>query len=837
MQGKILIIFGLIVLQWGTILGQGNGQGGGQGKGKGGSQGQKESTAVSGELSGRILDENSEEAVEFATISLYSTGEEEQLLTGTISDLNGYYLIDNVPAGRYIVKASFIGYKEFVYPEEVQINRNHSKEILKDIYLSSDIQQLEEVAVEAERELMVNSIDKRTFNVAQDATSQGGDATDVLSKLPSVDVDIDGNVSLRGGEGVVILIDGRLSAMTDQDPAAVLDQIPSNSIESVEVITNPSVKYSADGAAGIINIILKKGEAQGTNGSASVTAGTGEKYNAGVGLNRYMGKFNLFGDYNYRNDRLADRSTIFKENRAEDFTSFLNQNSTGFNRKEVNALNLGADFTPDDYNSFTLSGALNINSRFKEETFNTFTTFSDGRPPIEDIRFTSSDVNRSNVGTTFDYHRKFKNPNQRLDGSFGYSNSQESNNAFFGENENNRFESNANLWQGQLDYVQSFSDQLRLEAGWSSRFFRSNEDFQSFIRENPQSVFTPNEGAFFNFNYREDVHAVYGLLAGQLQEDLNYQVGMRVEQVIIRPVLSNPLEKFNNDFLGLFPSLHISKGLGDDGQGGFLSELQLSYSRRFNRPKSRWLNPFVDLSNPQNIKFGNPNLVPEFVDTYELSFLRNWLTTSFLGTLYYKHSQNPIARVFFNDPLLNITENTWENLNRGNTFGAELNLNSQLTDWWNMDANLNYFYFNVDGSNIPGADFSNNGFGWTAKLLSTLDLWKGASMQVSARYTSARNVAGGRIKGFLLSDVALKQRVLDKKGTISLRINDPFNLFRFEIETFDDTFFQNLLRERESQIVYLGFTYNFGQFNTSSPKKSKKKKNKKNREDSIDDMY
>ncbi|MTI30009.1 TonB-dependent receptor domain-containing protein, partial [Xanthovirga aplysinae] len=814
----VALIFSLIIFQFGKAFSQQKNNGAGNESGK--------SNKAVGVLSGKVLDDQTNEEVEFATISLYNTAELDRLVTGGISGEGGYFEILDIPAGNYIVKASFIGYKELVYPEEVQFNNSNTEINLGTIHLLSETQELEEVAVVADKEMMVNSIDKKSFNVEQDATSQGGDASDVLSKLPSVDVDVDGNISLRGSEGVTILIDGKLSAMSGQDASSVLDQIPSSSIESVEVITNPSAKYSAEGTAGIINIILKKGEKKGTSGSASISAGTGDKYNTALSLNHSVGKFNFFGNYTYRNDKLQDASTLYKENYNSDYTSFLNQTSEGFNQKVVNNLNLGMDFNLDDFNTIGLSGSFNSNSRYKEETFHSLTTFSDDSPTIEDSRFTTSDVNRQNVETTLDYQRKFLDPNKKLDASFSYSNAQNDNNSFFGATNNSVLNSNSHLWQGQIDFTQTFSNQLKLETGWSSRLFQSNDDFQSFIRENEQSEFLPDQSSFFNFNYQEDVHALYGLLSGQLENEINYQVGVRAEQTFTTSSLSNFPEDFQNNYFSLYPSLHLSKGFGEKGSLGYSSELQLSYSRRLNRPKSRWLNPFVDLSNPQNIKFGNPYLTPEYIDSYELSYLRSWSSTTFLGSLYLKHSKDPIARVFYNDPSLNIVQSTWENLASSNTIGGELNLNSQLTDWWNINANFNYFYFDMDGSNIEGEDFSNSGFGWTSKLMSSLDLWKGGSMQISARYTSARNVAGGKMQGFLFSDVAFKQKVLNNQGTISLRVNDPFNLFRFQIETADNTFYQELLRDRESQIVYLGFSFNIGNLKFPSKNKSKKGSNK-----------
>jgi len=823
----VFIFFSLIVFQRGAALAQQISQGQENGMNK--------EKAIIGVLSGKVLDGQSNEAVEFAAISLYSTDEPDRLVTGGISGEGGYFKIEGISAGKYIVKASFIGFKELVYPEEVLLNGAESEVNLGTIRLISDTQQLQEVAVEADKEIMVNSIDKKSFNVEQDATSQGGDASDVLSKLPSVDVDMDGNVSLRGSEGVTILINGKLSAMSGQDASAVLDQIPSSSIESVEVITNPSAKYSAEGTAGIINIILKKGEKKGTSGSASVSAGTGDKYNAALNLNHSVGKVNFFGNYTYRNDKLLDASTLFKESYAGDYTSFLSQTSEGFKQKEDNNLNLGMDFSPNDYNTFSLSGSYNGNSRYKEETFYSNTTFSNDLPEQEDIRFTSSDVNRQNMGVTLDYQRKFVDPNKKLDASFSYTNAQGDNNAFFGATENSILNSNSNLWQGQIDYAQTFSNQLKLATGWSSRLYQSQDDFQSFIRAEEQSDFLLDENGFFDFNYQEDVHALYGLVSGEFKNDISYQLGVRAEQTFTTSSLSNRPEDFQNNYFSVYPSLHLSKGFGDKGPLGYASELQLSYSRRLNRPKSRWINPFVDLSNQQNIKFGNPNLTPEYVDSYELSYIKNWSTTTLLGSLYYQSSKDPISRVFFNDPDLDILESTWGNLARSNTLGGELNLNSQLTDWWNINANFNYFYFDVDGSNVGEFDFSNSGFGWTSKLMSSVDLWKGGSMQLSARYTSARNVAGGKMKGYVFSDVAFKQKVLNKKGTISLRVNDPFNLFRFEIETADDTFYQDLLRSRESQIVYLGFSFNIGNLKFSP--KNKSKKGGKKEDEGIDDLY
>jgi len=268
MRNQYSLFIIILVFMAGTTMAQQRPQGQGRG---GGSRGERPKIGV---LSGRVIDSQTHEPVEFATVSLYSVREPDKPVTGGMTDKNGGFLIKEIPLGPYHVKVSFIGYETYSHPDRIMISPKEAEVFLGKITLGVDTKMLDEVAVEADADLMVNSIDKRSFNVSQDGTSAGGDASDVLSNLPSVDVDIDGNVSLRGSEGVRILIDGKPSAMTGGDVSEVLEQIPSNTIETVEVITNPSAKYSPEGSAGIINIILKKTKKKGTNGTASVTVGT-----------------------------------------------------------------------------------------------------------------------------------------------------------------------------------------------------------------------------------------------------------------------------------------------------------------------------------------------------------------------------------------------------------------------------------------------------------------------------------------------------------------------------------------------------------------------------------
>ncbi|MTI30333.1 TonB-dependent receptor domain-containing protein [Xanthovirga aplysinae] len=829
MKNLYNLFFIIMVFMVGTTMAQQRSQGQGRGNF---SKGDRPKIGV---LSGKVIDSKTNEPVEFATVSLYSVREPEKPVTGGMTDKNGGFRIKEIPLGPYNVKVSFIGYETYSHPDRVMFTPKEAEIFLGKITLGADAKLLNEVAVEADAELMVNSIDKRSFNVSQDGTSEGGDASDVLSNLPSVDVDIDGNVSLRGSEGVKILIDGKPSALTGGDVSEVLEQIPANTIESVEVITNPSAKYSPEGSAGIINIILKKNKKKGTNGTASVTVGTREKYNASLNLNHYIDKFNLFGNYSFRDNRRTYDGNSLRENfdvNEPNDLQFLEQMNDGFYQWSSHNIKLGADYFLNDFNSLTLTTNLNTSSFTNENELFSYYNYLDGSKD-ETAQLNTTDGNRLNGGITLDYQHKFLNPKQKLDASLRYSQSNSDRDSDFGVLNNTLSDSRSDVWQFQMDYVMPISNRLKLETGLNSRLSLSNEDFKTRIGEN--LILDPN--GTFDFTYQEDIHALYGILSGSLENGMGYQVGLRAEQAFTTSTLTIEPEPFENNYFSLYPSVHLSKGFGEKGRFGYADEIQLSYSRRVNRPRSRALNPFVDMSNENNLSTGNPFLKPEYVNSLELSYLKNWNTTSLSGAVYYKHSNNAISRITINDPEKNITTRTWENFANSNNYGVEVLVNSQITDWWRINTSVNYFYFNVDGSNIGENDYSNDGFTWTGKLMSSFKLWKGGSLQASGRYRSPRQIAGGEMKGIIFYDFAMKQKVLDNKGTISLRLSDPFNLFNFEIENWDDNFYQISNRSRESQIVYLGFSFNFGKINYQLKKKKGQRQNRESGGDNLDDLY
>lgn len=802
-------------------------------------QAQNNDNGQTGTLTGKVIDSENGEGVDFATVSIYSAGDTTELITGGISDLDGAFRIEGVPFGVYRIKFSFIGYQTSSYPSNVELNAQQSTVNLGEVSMNSDAQQLEEVSVEADKDLMINSIDKRTYNVTQDATAEGGDATDALSNLPSVDVDIDGNVSLRGSEGVKILIDGRESVLTQGgDLSDALEQIPSSSIESIEVITNPSAKYNSEGTAGIINIILKKNERRGTNGAVSANIGTRDKYNTNLSLNRYVGKLNLFGSYGFRSDRKRTSSNIFRQDFENgQLLSQRQQDSDGFFQIEAHSLAGGADYSIDDKNTLSLSGNYNANRFMKQDDITTSLLFFGGRAPEFFQQHNSTNNNRHNGGATLNYEHKFDDEDKLLTASASYSQANSNRNSFFGDPINIQSDSRNDLWQIQGDYSQTIFDKMKLESGIYGRLSFLDQDFRTFLRPDNQSDFFLDPLASFNFTYNEQVYAAYGTVSGQLNNNgIGYQLGLRAEQAFTTSALSDE-SAFHNNYFTVYPTVHLSKGFGEKGRFGYETEVQLSYSRRVNRPQSRALNPFVDLSDPTNISTGNPFLLPEFVNALELSYIKNWEKTTLTVAAYYRHSNNPISRVTINDPITRITTRTFENLASSDNYGFEFLSNTQLTDWWNINANVNFFYFNVDGSNFEGFDFSNHGFSWIGKLMSSFDLWEGGIVQLSARYRSPKEIPAGRLKGFVFFDVAMKQKVLDGKGTVNLRFSDPFNLFKFRIDNFTDEFFQSSIRKRETQIVYLGFSYNFGNLSFAGKKKRGQRRESGNTGDDMGDMY
>jgi len=782
-----------------------------------------------GIISGKVIDEN-KQAVEFATISLISMRTQKPV-DGGITNSHGYFELTKIEVGKYKVIISFIGFHDKII-DNIFIKPNASTINLGKIKIEPNAEQLETVEVVAEKNLQQNTLEKKVFNVSKDLTSETSSVTEVLNNLPSVDIDMDGNVTLRGNSNVRVLIDGRPSSIMGGDLATILEQFPANTVESIEVITNPSAKYDADGMAGIINIKLKKEKRKGTNGSVLLTAGTGNKYNGSLKLNHRTGKFNFFGTYSYRyNDRNFNKDAL-RQNILTDTTTWLKQTEGGNHISNSNMFNAGIDYFITNKISLSYTGNYSVGSRDKTTGIEYYYLNENEYVNNSTLRATQYDNERTSFDNNLVFTSEFAKPGQELSVNLTYS---KSNSDGFGSYTEDYYDEyynpidslykqrdysqydNTNIIV-QADYVQPLNNKAKIETGYKSII----EDIYS----NYQNDFYDENGGYYrdtissnDFDYKQQIHAAYGIYSGEYKK-LKYQGGLRFEYAQTSFDIKNDANDYKNTYQNIFPSLHLAYGFTEQ------SEFTMSYSRRVNRPSMRSLSPIVNYSDPYNIKVGNPYLNPEYINSMEVGYSHKFKKFSVLGSVYYKIIEDVIKRYKSVDDSTGIALITYQNLTSGTNYGVELVVDLKLVKWMKINLSTNFFRTIIDGSDVEG-DLSNDALGSSNKLMAQFRLPKGFSAQLSGMFRTPITVPQGSIDAMYWSDVSVKKKILKGKGTLGLRLSDIFNTRKFNINISDYNFTQEMQYKRDSRVLYFSFSYNFGKQFNDMPRKKRPNKNRR----------
>ncbi|MFL5764719.1 MAG: TonB-dependent receptor domain-containing protein [Bacteroidia bacterium] len=778
-----------------------------------------------GKIKGIILDNKSGAPVEFATVALYKI-RDSSLTTGVVAGEKGDFSMQELPFGRYFMKINFIGYKQLII-DTITIRPRAPEVNLGMIKLKTSAEELGTVEVTSEKSTLQLAIDKKVFNVEKNIVSEGGSATDVLQSIPSVAVDIDGNISLRGSGNVTVLVDGKPSGITGSSRAAILQQIPASSIESIELITNPSAKYDPDGMSGIINIVTKKNKLSGFNGSVSVGAGTGDKYNAAANISYRNSKINVYANYGFRSNNRTGSGFSYRHNIFADTNYYLNQESHQLNKNSSHNLKAGIDYYINDKNTIGASVLYNLGT----EASNAYSTYTENDESNAQAAHYMRDETSGNLNTSIDYNlnyrKTFAKPKQELTFDATYSTAMSDEEEDYLEHDyrlkyasKNAFPLKQNTTTKgangvttiQLDYTQPLKKQMTWELGAKSIMRNINSDFKSESFNYTLSDFRPDTSLNNNFQYSENIYAAYSTLSGNIKK-FGYQLGLRAEQAMTESYLVTTDTKYHKDYFSLFPSVHLSQKLKKD------QEAQLSYSRRINRPNTRSLNPFVDYGDPYNLRYGNPYLKPEYIDSYELAYIKYWEKAVLTGTAYYRITHGIIQRIkTLGDSTVSIT--SFVNLNSSTSYGFELIAKNDLTKWWNTTLSANIFETKIDGENVD-ADLQNNNFSYIFKLMSNMRIWKNMDIQFTANYMGPTATAQGEVKPIFSMDLGLKKEIF-RNATLSLNVTDLTNARKMYITASGANFTTEMERRRESRIATLTFSYRFGKL--SETKRSNRQK-------------
>ena len=788
-----------------------------------------------GKINGTVLDKSDSSPIESASVTVHKDGEQD-IVSGTQTSADGSFTLE-VPYGRYNVEVNIVGYSSAVV-SNVMVTSKNQNVTLKTIMLKQGTTTTEEIEVTGERSYMQLEPDKKVFNVGQDLTTLGGSATDVLKNVPSVQVDVDGNISLRGSGDVKIYIDGKPSGINSDNMADMLAQIPASSIQSVELITNPNAKYEAEGSAGIINIVLKKNLETGYNGNLSMNVGTKDKYNGSFNLNLKNKKFNITTNYSYRLFNMNAYGSMFRQNETGGSSALLDQtNDMGF-RMNGHFGKAQIDYLLDDKNVLSLSANFRKGDRTRSE-FSTSTNMDNSNNLSSVFTSKSNEANDGyNFNLSLNYSAKFKNPKNTLnmEASFSRHKRDEADNIIqqsFDPNYipvgneflRNTYQNSMNdIYDFQADYVQPFGKDSKFETGIKGQYTKNTSDFQSDTFDYNHNSWITDPNLNNDFTYKEQVYAAYGVYTGKIK-NFGYQLGVRLEQTFTRgELVANMNDNFDRQYLDIFPNVNLSQKISES------NEIQLSYSRRIRRPRHWFLNPFREYEDPYNIRAGNPELKPEYTDSYELSFAQYLPGTVITPSIFYKKTHDMITRsISLIDS--NTTLSTFSNDAKRDAYGVELVVTSSPLKWLNFNGNISYFRNEVTGAGSL-IDYTNSNSTWTGRLMANVNLPLGFAVQGAFNYQGAMVMPQGTLDPIYSFDGALKKDFFNKKLTLNLRVSDIFDTQKFTANLIGSGFTQSFTRQRDSRTAYVTLTYKFG---TPEKKTMRDRKNQNNNNDNNDD--
>ncbi|MDR0364060.1 MAG: TonB-dependent receptor [Bacteroidales bacterium] len=782
-----------------------------------------------GKISGQIIDANTKEPMEYATVAVYKEAD-SSLVTGSITTTNGNFRITDIPVGNMYLKIDFLGYKTLI-KRGVSITFDAPEVKLKKIAIEPYESMLEGVDIVAERPLYQNQIDRRVINPEQDVMAQGGSALEVLENAPSVEVDIEGNVALRGNTSVTILIDGRPSGYSGESAGDLLQQIPTNSIDKIEIITNPSSKYDPEGVTGIINIIMKKNTLEGFNGTVNAGGSTQLDYNAGMNLNYRNEWMSLYSNLGVGKRKYTSTGTNYKESYFENDTLFFDQKS----RNESGGLNLnarlGIDFLVNRNNTLSITGRISGGNRNNDQS----TSYLNGRTNREekpDQKYISSIESKNhrfsyNAGALWETKFSSKDHFLLVDLSYGqHANDQTSyydqysyvapafDSIIFDYSRKNMTNGKTGTFEGKVDYAMPIKERSKFEAGGSVRTRDMENDLEFGYKRDGDYIVDNNQTN--KFIYDENIFALYAQFGSKFGK-FSYQVGLRGEYAEMKgdsPSQGDDISNstfnsldihpanFSSDYFELYPTAFIMYQIKET------DELKLNYTRRVNRPGPWNLNPYQNVIDTMNISIGNPKLKPEFINALELSYFKYLKNGSLSTTLFYRNTTDVISR-YTEINSDGVTISSWANLNTTNAYGLELVFNNRFFKVWSLTASANLGYSSINGK-LFDENISNSGVNWGINMNNSFSLTETTTLQFNGRYNGPRITAQGEFMGFFVADIGLKQDFLKKRLSVTLRISDVFNTMEYESYSRAEKFYQHSSRNPRSLLGFLNISYKFG---------------------------
>lgn len=786
-----------------------------------------------GQIKGNVLDKANSEALAFVSVALSPQGS-EKVVAGATTDATGSFMFNNVKYGNYTMTFTFMGYK--TVKRQVSLSQKNQHANFPAIHMSEDAQMLKEVQVTGQRSTMKLDVDRKSFDVAGMISNEGMSASEVLENIPSVEVDNDGNVSLRGNSSVEVWINGRASGLTSDNQAQILQQIPAESIERIEVIDNPSAKFSAEGSTGIINIVLKKDRKAGYYGSVQVGADTRGGANTSASFNYSSSKIDAYANVGYRHRENDGRNESEQDN-------FTNGEKSSYERHTTKSAGMGnnlfsrAGFTwhVDEKNDLGLSGMfMTGKNKNNSSTPYYYGNYQNGIevPTRTQWRDTRSGGPMNMIMGEFNYRHSFSEKHfidliastnsWKMDNESEYRDRMEYEDPMFPTTSsymmrplnvrNNRSEI-------KLQYENQVTDKFKIEAGYNADFSHEKTPQVSFYADNWDGTLNYREDYdnYNDFKYNKDTHALYTTLSYNFGK-FTTMAGLRGEYWKVNTetwgkdqngerVLNQ--QPFKKDYFELFPSLFVSYQMTKTQQ------LQLNYTRRLRRPWGGELNNFRNNSDASMVSFGNPQLTPEFSNSFSLNYLKSWDMHSLLVSAYYRPTTDVIQRINYRSTADNVMYSTPQNVAKSTSTGIEITAKNKLFTFLDLTTNVNAYYyklndfaFDIEGQTVTGEGREN--FTWNARVIAAFKLPYDISIQASGRYNSRQAISQGHRPATYGLDLGVRKNFFNRLFTLAVNCRDVLDTRKWESFTESDSFSRHQINRRRSRTVNFTLTWNFG---------------------------
>jgi len=784
-------------------------------------------------ISGTLTDSLTHEPIQFATVALLNQ-QTKAPVKGTQTDSIGHFVFVNVPVGTFTLRITYVGYNN-IFKENILINPEIGNLNFGTLLMSASKNSLlKEVAITAKKEALRNVDGKKVFSVNQSLISKGGNAADLLQNVPTLQIDGNGNVSLRGSTNVKVLVDGKPSIIANGDISQILQSIPASAIESIEVIPNPPANYDANGE-GIINIILKKNSRPGLNGSVDIGGGTRDNYNGDASLSYQCGKVNVYGNYSLKNgNTLTTGYQNYTFLKPVDSVKYTNETFPYVTRNKIQFVKAGIDYSLTPGSTLGISASFNSRNAHQNQ-FLSFTDYSVADALIESYnRYNTVNNNGNSYEFDLDYNQRFKKPKEELALNFSYAYGSFKDyqkyltryNPVNGVqppnidtpliNDTRHHSTNYNI---QADYILPVGKSGQFSAGYRSQITLGNNNQYAYnvlnTGETPLYTFTD----FFSSN--NQVNAVYLNYKDQIG-NFSYQAGVRGEDSHLEAAFMS--YNANNMLFaapvkvpvkGIYPSVLLTEKLENN------SQLQFTFANRLSKPSVRQFNSTTDFSDPTNYTTGNPSLVPESVTDLELDYTKTWQNISFTSGIYNNTINNSIKYIQ-TDPVNDETTTEPENLKYSITTGLELIGHFDLLKGWDLTANANIF----DRDNAAAPQYgitANNGISWNANITSNVTPVQRLSVQIRADYTAPYYLLQDRNRANYGMDAAAKYDFAGNRASLSFNTNDIFNTRKRAIfRTSDDLLINEEVRQISSRATFT-FSYRFGSGSGASKHKQVKR--------------